>query len=101
MITKDRMRNAFYDTVKKGKLYKIIFRKGSKELTIEEGWLAFGESMDYANQFKIEKATSNPFHFYEKTYTEIIGNVGFLMATHVMISGDSYYRLVTCRMNDE
>ena len=102
MITADRLRNAFYDTLKKGKLYKLTFNRVNQSLMIEEDWLVFGQSIDYANEFKIEQAGNRPFNFLEKSYREILGNVGFIMATHVMIEGnDNFTRLVTCRMNNE
>lgn len=101
MITGDRLKNAFYDTVKKGKLYKLTFNKVNQSIVIEEDWLAFGETMDYANHFKVEKDSKLPFNFFDFSYRDIIGEVGFLMATHVMIDGDNYYRLVACRKKNE
>jgi hypothetical protein len=68
---------------------------------IEEDWLVLGQIIDYENEFRIEQAGSRPFNFYEKSYREILGNVGFIMATHVMVSEDDYSRLVTCRIKDE
>ena len=101
MITGDRLRNAFYDTLKKGKLYKLTYNRVNQSLMIEEDWLVFGQIIDYANQFRIVQKESKPFNFYDKTYREILGNIGFIMASHVIISEDDYSRLVTCRMNNE
>jgi hypothetical protein len=97
MITADRLLNAFYDTAKKGKLYKLTYNKILQSLIIEEDWLAFGESIDCANCFKIESDTNLPFNFLGKSYREIIGETLILMATHVMVEGDNFVRLVTCR----
>lgn len=101
MITSDRLLNAFFDTMKKGKLYKLTFNKVNQSLVIEEDWLVFGQSVDYSSYFKVEKDSNLPFNFFDKSYRDIIGEVGFLMATHVMIEGDNYYRLVTCRKKNE